>query len=117
MAQHVDLFVDRRGFGDVRIADGYVGLWLVVVVVRNEVFDGVFGEKLPQLVAQLCRQRFVVGQHQGRSPGLGDHIGHREGFSGSRCAKQRLVALTAVHPLNQLGNRRGLIPFGRIGSR
>ena len=72
--QHVDLLVDRRRHNDVGIADRNVGLRLIVVVIGDEVLNGILG-KLPQLVAELRRQGFVVGQHQGRSAGLGDDVG------------------------------------------
>ena len=42
MAQNIDHFVDRRGFGDVGIADWNISLPLVEVVVLNEVFDSIF---------------------------------------------------------------------------
>ena len=53
MAGHVDLLIDRRCLGDVGVADRNVGLRLVVVVVRDEVLNGVLREELPQLVAEL----------------------------------------------------------------
>jgi hypothetical protein len=68
--QHVDFFVNGSGFGDVGIGHRNVGFRLVVVVIADEVLDGVVGEKLPQLVTELRRQGFVVGQHQGRFANL-----------------------------------------------
>ena len=58
-----------------------------------------------------------MGQHQGRSPGLGDDVGHREGFASPRRTEQGLIALATIHPLHQLGDRRGLVPFRGIGRR
>jgi hypothetical protein len=65
VAQHVDFFVNRRGFGNVGIRHGNVSFRLVVVVIADEVLDGIVGEKLPQFVTELSRQGFVMGQHQG----------------------------------------------------
>ena len=44
VAQAVDLLVDRRVLLDVEVPRGHVGLGLVVVVVRDEVLDGVVGK-------------------------------------------------------------------------
>jgi hypothetical protein len=41
----VDLLVDERVLLDVRVGRGDVGLGLVVVVVADEVVDGVVGEE------------------------------------------------------------------------
>ena len=112
VAQHVDLLVDRRGLGDVGVADRNVGFRLVVVVIGNEVLNGVRGGELPQLVTELRRQSFVVGQHQRRTAGLGDDVGHREGLARARRPQQGLIALTAVHPLHQLLDRRRLVALG-----
>src|SRR2546422_3824913 len=45
-----------------------VGLGLVVVVVRDEVADGVVREILPELAVQLGGQGLVVGQDERRAP-------------------------------------------------
>ena len=47
VAEHVDLFVNRCGLGDVVVADRNVSLRLVIVVIENEVLDGVLRGKLP----------------------------------------------------------------------
>ena len=117
VTQHVDLLVDRRRLGDVGVADRYVGLRLVIVVIGDEVLNGVLREELPQLVAELGRQGFVVGQHQRRPAGLGDHVGHRERLARARGPQQRLITLAAVYPRHQLLDRRRLITLRRIRSR
>jgi len=115
VAQHVDLFVDRGCFGDVGVRDRHVGLGLVVVVVGDEIFNGVVGEEFPQLIAQLGRQGFVVGQYQGGSPGAGNHVRDRKGFAGASGPQQGLVALARLHPRHHLGNGGGLVPLGFVG--
>ena len=54
MAELVDLVVDERLLVDIGIARRNVRLRLVVVVVRNEIIDGVVREKFAELVAELC---------------------------------------------------------------
>ena len=58
----VELVVDGGFFFDVEVAGGNVGLGLVVVVVGDEVLDGVGGEKLLELVIELRGESFVVGE-------------------------------------------------------
>ncbi len=50
VAQRLDLGVDRAVFLDERVSLRNVGLGLVVVVVRDEVLDGVVGHELAELV-------------------------------------------------------------------
>ena len=52
----VDLVVDVGVLLDVGVRMGNVGLRLVVVVVADEILDGVFREKIPQLPIELRLQ-------------------------------------------------------------
>ena len=56
----------RRVLLDVRVRRRHVGLGLVVVVVRDEVLDGVVREELLELAVELRRQRLVVRDDQRR---------------------------------------------------
>ena len=105
----VDLVVDRRFLLDVGVAGRDVGLGLVVVVVADEVLDGVVGEEPPELLVELRRQRLVVGHHQGRAVHPGDDLGHGEGLAGAGHAEQRLVRVTALEPGDQLRHGMDLI--------
>ena len=69
VAQPVDLVVDRGVLLDVEVLRRDVRLGLVVVVVGDEVLDRVVGEELAELVAELRRQRLVVGDHQRSAAG------------------------------------------------
>ena len=69
MAQPVDVVVPRRVLLDVEVGLWDVRLGLVVVVVGDEVLDGVVGEELPELVAELRGQGLVV--RDDRAPGAG----------------------------------------------
>jgi hypothetical protein len=44
--QHIDFIVDRGRFGDVSIGAGNIGFRLVIVVIADEVFDGIIGKQL-----------------------------------------------------------------------
>ena len=109
VAQPVDLVVDRGVLGDVEVGLGHVRLGLVVVVVRDEVADGVVGEELPELAVQLGGQGLVVGQHQRRAPDLLDHFGYRKRFAAARHSEERLVVVAAADPFGELRGRLRLI--------
>ena len=64
--QPVDVVVPRRVLLDVEVGLRDVRLGLVVVVVGDEVLDRVVREELAELVAELRRQRLVVGDHERR---------------------------------------------------
>ena len=76
VAHLVDLFVDRRVLLDIRVAPRNVGFRLVVVVVADEVTDGVVGKQLFELVVELSREGFVGGHDQRRPVHLGDDVRH-----------------------------------------
>ena len=109
VAQPVDLVVDRRVLLDVQVLRRHVGLGLVVVVVADEVLDGVVREELAELVAELRRERLVVGDDQRGLLDLRDDVGHREGLARAGDAEQRLVAVAAQHALAERGDGLGLV--------
>jgi hypothetical protein len=108
-SQAVDILVDACVLLDERITRGDVRLRLIVVVVRDEVLDGVRREERLELTVQLRGQRLVVRQHERRSSPLRDDVGHGHRLPGARDAEQRLKAVTAREPLGQLDDRARLI--------
>src|SRR5665811_1991998 len=109
VAQPVDLVVDGRVFLDVQVLRRHVGLRLVVVVVTDEVLDGVARQELAELVAELRRQRLVVGDDQRGLLDLRDDVGHREGLARAGDAEQRLVTVAAQDAVAQRGDGLGLV--------
>ena len=73
-AQAVDVLVDERVLLDVDVALRDVGFGLVVVVIADEVVDGVAREEAAELLVELGRQRLVVGQDQRRLADLRDDV-------------------------------------------
>ena len=69
VAEPVDVVVPGRVLLDVEVGLRDVRLGLVVVVVRDEVLDGVVREELAELVAELRGERLVV--RDDRAPGAG----------------------------------------------
>ena len=72
--EFVQLFVDRGFFFDEEVAGGDVGFGLVVVVVGDEVFDGVVGEEGLELVIELGGEGLVVREDEGRAIELLDDL-------------------------------------------
>jgi hypothetical protein len=106
----LDLLVERGVLLDVGVRLRDVGLGLVVVVVRDEVLDGVLREEVPQLVRELGRQRLVRLHHQdGPLHPLGQP---RDGgrLARARGAEQHDVLLTGVDAPLQLGDGGRLVP-------
>ncbi len=114
VAQAIDLLVDGGVLLDVGVRGGDVGLGLVVVVVGDEILHGVLGQELAELVAELSRQRLVVGDHQGGFAHRRDEIGHGKGLAGAGHAQQCLKAISPAHALNQSRDGFGLISPGYV---
>ena len=66
-AHLLDMFVDRGIFFDKQVTLRNVCLRLVIIVVRNEVFDRVVREKLAKFGIELRRQGFVRGENDRRT--------------------------------------------------
>ena len=81
VAKLIDLLIDQSVLFNIHILAGDVGLRLVVIVIGNEVFHRILGEKFPQFRAQLGGQGFVMRQHQGGTVQPGDHVGHGKGLA------------------------------------
>ncbi len=108
-AEFLDFVVDREVLFDVGVRGGEVGLRLVVVVVRDEVFDGIVGKETPELAVELGGQGFVVAQDQGRFSDVPDDVGHREGLARAGDSEEGVVARALAERTGQLGDRLGLV--------
>ena len=105
----LDLGVDRRVLLDEGVGLRHVGLWLVVVVVADEVFDGVVRHQLAELVGELRGEGLVVREHQGRPLNLLDQPGGGRRLSRSGGAEQHDVGLSGVDAVREFGDRGRLI--------
>ena len=112
MAQPVDLLVDRHLLVDERVRLLDVRLRLVVVVVGDEVLDGVVREQLAELLVQLGRERLVVGQDES---GLIERLGDPRdgvGLPGAGDAEEGLPVGARLEPLHELRYRLRLVARG-----
>ena len=87
----LDLGIDREVFFDIGVRRGQVSLGLVIVVIGDEIFDGVLREKVFELPVKLRRQRLVMAQHERRAVDFLNHVGDREGLARAGHAQQRVV--------------------------
>ena len=112
VAQAVDLLVDGGVLLDVGIGFGDVGLGLVVVVVGDEVVDGVVGEELLEFVVELGGEGFIVGDHKRGLLHVLYHVSNRERLSGSRGPEEGLVPEAPEHAFGELRDGPGLVAPG-----
>jgi hypothetical protein len=110
-----DVLVDRRVLFDEQVALRHVRFRLVVIVVRDEILDGILREELAELRIQLGCEGLVRGEHDRRTAGSGDHVGHRISLARTGHAEQRLVHQAVLDALDQTLDRRGLVARGREG--
>ena len=106
----LDLLVDLGILFNVGVAAGDIGLWLVIVVVRDEVLHHIIGKKLTELAVELRGQRFVVGDNQGRHLDRFDDLGYRVGLAATGDAEQHLVLHPRINAGGKFGKGLGLIP-------
>ena len=107
--QPLDLGVDRGVLLDEGVGLRHVGLGLVVVVVRDEVLDGVVRHELAELVRELRGERLVVREHERGALHLLDQPGRGRRLAGAGRAEQHDVGLAGVDAAGQLGDRGGLV--------
>jgi len=114
VAHPVDLVVDEGVLLDVGVRLGDVGLGLVVVVVRHEIFDGVRREERPELAEELRGQGLVRRDDEGRPVDARHHVGDRVRFARAGHAAQHHVAAVLAHEAREGGDRLRLVAARRI---
>ena len=110
----LDVLVDRGVLLDVGVRGRHVGFRLVVVVVRDEVLDGVAREVLLELAVELRRERLVVREHERRTLHGLDHVRDGVRLSGTGDAKQRLVREARLDAVDERGDGGRLVAGRRV---
>ena len=111
--ESVDLVVHARVLVDVRVRLLDVRLGLIVVVVGDEVLDGVVREQLAEFLVELCGEGLVVRDDERRLLEFLDRPGDRVRLPGPRHAEQRLLVHPALEPLDECLDGFGLVA-GRL---
>ncbi len=109
VAHTVDLLVDRAVLLDVGVRARDIGFGLVIVVIGNEILDGVIREERLELAVKLRRQRLIRRQDQRGPLRFLYHLRHCEGLARAGHAQQHLVALPRACRRDQLTDRGWLI--------
>ena len=115
-AKAFDFLVDRGVFFDVDVALGDVGFGLIVVVIADEIVDGVVREEAFELLVELGREGFVVGEDEGRPADARDDVGGGEGLAGTGDAEEGLFGLARASAREELVDGRRLIAGGSVGA-
>lgn len=97
---------------DVGIGRRQIGFRLVIVVIGDEILDGILREKILEFAVQLCCKGLVMAQDQRRFVELRNDVRHRERFTRTGYAQQRVVAAVAAQRRNELFDRFGWSPVG-----
>ena len=109
-----DVVVPRRVLLDVEVGLRDVRLGLEVVVVRDEVLDGVVREELAELVAELGREGLVVRDDERGALELLDRPRHRGRLARPGRAEDRLEAVAGGDGIGDLADRTRLVAHGRV---
>ena len=98
----IDLIVDDGIFVDEGIGGGNVRFGLVVVVIADEVLNGVVGKEVAHLAIELRGERLVGSQDQGRLLRMLDDVGNAERLTRPRDPQQNLARIAAVEAATHL---------------
>ncbi len=93
---------------------GNVSLGLVVVVVRNEVGNGVVWEKISEFLVELTGEGFVVSDDENRALNLLDDVGHSEGLAAASDAEEDLGLGTVEDAFGELVDGLLLVTGGLV---
>ena len=114
MSQTVDLIIDGAVFLDVGIRMRNVRFRLVIIVIGYKVFHRVFRKEFLELAAQLCGQRLVMSQNDGRFLYFFNDLCHGVRLPGTGHTKHGLFLQTQFHSLCQRFDGFRLITGGNI---
>ena len=109
VAHAVDRLVDLRVLLDIGVGARHIGFRLVVVVVADEILDGVVREEVLHLAIELGGQRLVGGEDERGLLHRLDHLRHGEGLARAGDPEQHLVALLAHDPGHEVADGGRLV--------
>ncbi|CDD52449.1 unknown [Bacteroides sp. CAG:875] len=112
--QLVDFLVDGQVLFYIGVGRRDVCLRLIIVIVRHVVFHGVVREEVLELPVELCGQRLVVAQDEGRLVHVLDDIGNGESLSGAGDPQQGLCGYVLHDAFGQLSDGFRLVAGGLI---
>ena len=108
--QLINLVIDRSILLDICIRRGNIGLRLVIIIIADKISYIIVREKSLELAGQLCRQRLVVGNDQGRPLHLLNQLGYGKSLARAGSPQQHLGLLPVLDACRQILHRLRLIP-------
>src|SRR5208282_6267156 len=110
----IELVVNCGFLFDEGVARWDVGFGLVIIVVADEILDGVLWEERSEFVEELRGKRLIVSENDGRAVRVLDHFRHRESFARTGDAEKDLMAVAVVDPADETRDRFGLVTAGFV---
>ena len=80
-AHFFNTVIDSEVFFNIGVGACNVGLRLIVVIIGDEILNGVVGKEGFKLLKKLSRKGFVVSEDEGGLTGIGNDICHGEGLA------------------------------------
>ena len=114
MSESIDFFIDRRFFLDIGSTLHDIGLRLIVVIVRDEIMNSIFWEKLFEFLSELGGEGFIVCHDERWTLEFRDDIRHGEGLSRARHSEKRLEIIARTDGGDEFLDGRSLIPSGGV---
>lgn len=113
-AHLVDLVVNLKVLFYIGIRRGEVSLGLVVIVIGDEVLDGVMRKEPFELGVQLSSEGLVMRQDEGGPLELRDDVGNGESLTRTSDAEKCGVLRAGFYGAGELSDSLGLVASGRI---
>ena len=107
--QLVNLVIDGGVLGNVGVRRWHIRLRLVIIIVGNEVLDGILREEFLEFTVELGRQSLIVRYDQRGLLELGDYVRHRKSLAGTRDTEERLGLVSFSESFDKLADGLGLV--------
>ena len=114
--QLINLIIDGRILLNICIRGGNIRLRLVIIIIADKITYIIIGKKSLELAGQLCRQRLVVGNDQGRPLYLLNQLGDGKGLARAGSSQQHLGLLPILNACRQIRHCLWLVPHRLKGS-
>jgi hypothetical protein len=82
---------------------------LIVIVIADEIANGIFRQQLAKLIVELSRQGLVRSDHEGGFIDLGDDIRHGKCFARAGNTEKHLAAPIILEIFDELSDRARLV--------
>jgi len=109
MTEFIYFLIDFRFLFYIEVPVRDISFRLVVVVIADEIFDGIVREKFLEFLVKLGGEGLVVADNERWFLNAFDDIGHCEGLAAAGDAQQGLMTVTFIQTFDQFINRLRLV--------